>query len=285
MSKTKVFWLSFVLTLAVLVPMYLAVYAYGSATNGAAAAEKAQSGVWVAQATAADAKTVLVMSGSGTAQTAESYTLVRFDALKNKISVASMPPETIVLVSGSPVTLAQAVDSAGPSQAAAALQETLNIPVDNYLFATPAMLWQMAEAFGNVQLRLGNYVSTEALAALGLATPGSETQTLSPRLFAQVLAGDVPRDKLYLLRARGYAAFLTAGQGLLKSTLPATVRANSTKIATNLTAADLYDYERALQFLDRQQPTFHADAMPGAWAGTRYELAQEATAFATEYFT
>ncbi|MEG2930384.1 MAG: hypothetical protein RR825_01235 [Ruthenibacterium sp.] len=286
MTKSKVFWLSFFGTLAVLVPLYLAVFAYGSATTGSRAAQQEKSGIWVAQATDADAQTVLVMTGGNTAQTAESYTLVRFDAYKNSIAVASMPPQTVVLIGGSPVTLAQAVQSAGPSQAVAALTETLNIRIDNYLFATPKILWQTAEAFGSVMLRLGNYLDANALAALGLTEAKGNMQAVSPRLFAQILAeGNLAPEKLSALRARGYAAFLAAGHGRLKAVLPRAVRVNSTALATNLTAVQLYDYERTLQFLDQQEPAYIAEAMPGTWRGARFELNEESAAFVQAAFS
>ncbi|MEG1011847.1 MAG: hypothetical protein RSE54_08275 [Ruthenibacterium sp.] len=286
MTRGRAFWLSFFGTLAVLVPLYLAVFAYGSATTGARAAEKEKSGVWVAQATAADAQTVLVMTGGGTAQTAECYTLVRFDAYQNRIAVASMPPQTVVLIGGSPVTLAEAVQSAGPSQAVAALTETLHLCVDNYLFAAPKTLWQTVEAFGNITLRLPQYLERDAMAALGLTEVGGETQAVSPRLFAQILAeGNLAPEKLSALRARGYAAFLAAGHGRLKAVLPRAVRVNSTALATNLTAAQLYDYERTLQFLDQQEPAYIAEAMPGTWRGARFELNEESAAFVQAAFS
>lgn len=291
MSKIKVFWISFAATMLVVLPLYLLAFALDAATGGARPTENSQSAIWVAQATAADAYTVLVMSGSGGAQTAEHYTLVRFDAYKNGVSVCSLPPETVVLSGGKPVTLADTVTSAGPAQATAALAETLAIPVDNYLYASPKFLWQTAEAFGNIQMRLGGYASAQTLTALGLDAATGDMQAVSPRVFAQVLAamyeqGGAQREQMYALRAHGYLLFLAAGHGGLKTTLPDAVRSGSNAIATNLTATQLYDYTRALQFLDRQEPTYTAEAMPGTWErnGKRFELNEEAIVFAAKYF-
>ena len=64
MSKRKAFWYSFLLSLAVIVPLYLAVFALG--LTRAKPAEKKQQGIPIAQPTVSDHKTVLVMTGSET---------------------------------------------------------------------------------------------------------------------------------------------------------------------------------------------------------------------------
>lgn len=284
MSRKKAFWLSFFITLAVLLPIYAAVILYGT-VRGAKPADTAQSGVWVAQAKRSDAQTVLVMTGAGTAQTADTFALVRFDAYNERLCVATLPPETIVLIGGAPYTLTECVQSAGPSQAIAALRETLGIEVNHYLFAAPRTLWSIAEQYGTVRLPLSSYLSDEALTALHMtADDGAQTQTLTPRMLAEALqSGYAAGDTLCTLRAKGYAAFLAAGAGRLADTLPQSVRTNSSRLATNISATELYDYERTLQFLDKRQPDIISQALPGTWAGERYELNDESVAFAVRY--
>ena len=285
MLKKRAFWFSFFASLAVLCPLYLAVLAYSTLTQGTKPVDTAQSGIRIVQPTAKDQKTVLVMTGDNTAQQPTSFVLVHFNALENAITALSMPPQTVVLVEGKPVTLAQAVESAGPSQGVAALAQTLEVTIDNYLFASPATLWQTVESFGTMQVRLGEYLKTKELQDLQLALPGTEMQSLTPRMLAQILGSSVLSEKVRLqLRAVGYAECLEVGVSLLESTLPESVRRNSAKLATNITATQLYDYERVLRFLDKQQPLCRGAVLPGTFtAQDQYELTQTATQMAQNY--
>lgn len=285
MTNKKAFWLSFALSAAVIVPAYLALLAYQLVTPSVAA-DTPQTDVPVVFPTVRDDKTVLVMTGEGTAQTAETYALVRFDALHRRITATSLPPQTVVLVEGAPVTLEQAVASAGPTQGMRALEETLGVSVDNYLFAQPETLCSMAESLGTAQLRLRAYVPTDALARLALEVDGVDAMYLSPRLFAEVMtSGEVPDEALCELRARGYAAFLAAGRRVLGA-LPDEVRSNSTSLATDLTATELYDYERLFGFLASGEDIApEAEALPvtETSAGT-YELTEDSVQAAQRLF-
>lgn len=283
MSKRKAFWFSFLLSLAVIVPLYLAVFALG--ITRAKPAEQKQQGIPIAQPTVSDHKTVLVMTGSATAQTPDTYALVYFDALRSKISVVTFPKETIVLTGGQAGTLAQAVEKAGPSQGVAALSETLEISVDNYLFASPETLCRMTEGLGNASLALGEYLTQEQIGNLQLVVEGTQTQVLSPRLLTEILAsGEVSQKVRYELRAAGYRAFLQAGSETLANVLPDAVRKNSTKLATNITATEIFDYERIFDFLGKEPPQCSASTLPGKWTGETYELDENSVAEAQQIF-
>ena len=75
MSKKKAFLLGFCLTLAVLVPVYLAVCAYSLSRT--APVEQKQQGVPVIQPLSTDARTLALMTGEDGPQT---FVLIRFDA-------------------------------------------------------------------------------------------------------------------------------------------------------------------------------------------------------------
>ncbi|MEG1447303.1 MAG: LCP family protein [Ruthenibacterium sp.] len=281
MSKTKAFWLSLGGTLAILIPLYLMAMAW--TLTRVQPTDKPQQGVPIAQPTRADAKTVLILTGAKTAQTADTYVLVSFDALKNKVAVAALPQQTVVQIDGTQTTLREAAERAGPSQCVAALMETLNIPIDNYLFGTPETLCKIAEPLGNIKLPLGDYLTEEALGQLRLSVPGVQTHTLSPRLFVEILAsgqlGDAPCNTL---REDGYLAFLQADTALLAQVLPDAVRKNSAALATNITATQIYDYARIFDFFAKEQPQYSALAMPGHFTHEHYLLDADATKIATE---
>ena len=280
MTGKRVFWISFGLSLAVVVPAYLALFAYQLVTPSVAA-DTPQTDIPVVFPTVQDDRTLLVMTGGGTAQTAQTYALVRLDALHGRIAVATLPRDTVVLRDGAPVALCDAVQSAGPTQGLRSLEETLGVTIDNYLFASPETLWSIAEVLGTARIRLSSYISGDALERLALSVDGVDELTLSPRLFAEVLASDeLTDDTACELRAYGYAAFLAAGQRSLAA-LPDAVRMQSRSIATDLTATQLYDYERLLNFLqDANSMAYTAAPLP-VTRGTACELDASAAEMAT----
>ena len=139
MSRAKAFWLGLGCTLAVLLPIYLAVAAV--IFTRSAPADTVQSGVPIAQPTLGDEKNFLLMTGP---EQPETFVLLRFDALEGNLCSVAIPGETVVLVNGRPATLADAAEQAGPAQAAAALMETLDIEIDNYLYCTADRLVDLA---------------------------------------------------------------------------------------------------------------------------------------------
>ena len=281
MSKTKAFWLSLCATLAVLVPLYC--MAMALTITRVQPTDTPQQGVPIAQPTRADAKTVLVLTGAKTAQTADTYVLLHFDALQNKVAVAALPQQTQVQIDGKTSTLRAAAERAGPSQCVAALEQTLGIVIDNYLFAAPETLCKIAEGLGNIKLSLRDYLTEEAIGQLRLSVSGVQTQTLSPRLFAEVLASEQLGDaQCNTLREDGYLAFLQADTTLLAAVLPAAVRKNSPALATNITATQIYDYARIFDFFAKEQPQYSALALPGRFTQDLFLLDADATKIATD---
>ena len=285
LTNKKAFWLSFALSAVVIIPAYLALLAYQLVTPSVAA-DTPQTDIPVVFPTVQDDKTVLVMTGEDTAQTAQTYVLVRIDGLHRRIAAASFPADTVVLVDGAPVALSKAVASAGPTQGIRALEETLGIDIDNYLFASPQTLWTMAETLGTARMRLGAYLPTETLAELSLEVDGVRDLYLSPRLFAETLnSAALEEQTMCALRAHGYAAFLAAGRGQLEAFVQE-VRANSISLATDLTATQLYEYERLAGFLadgDDIPPEACALETRRAADGT-YELTEQAAIDAGRLF-
>ena len=179
MSRAKAFWLGLGCTLAVLLPIYLAVAAV--IFTRSAPADTVQSGVPIAQPTLGDEKNFLLMTGP---EQPETFVLLRFDALEGNLCSVAIPGETVVLVNGRPATLADAAEQAGPAQAAAALMETLDIEIDNYLYCTADRLVDLAAGFGTARIPLANYMTPEALGQLQLNIPGVQTVSLTPQMLA-----------------------------------------------------------------------------------------------------
>ena len=278
--KLKAFFIALFGTLAVIIPIYLAAAAVMMTRS--APVDTVQSGIPIAQPTAGDARTFLLMTGP---KQPETFVLLRFDARAGEVCTAALPGEAVMLVDGQPLTLTEAAEQAGPAQAAAAIEETLSIEVDNYLYCTADALVELTKNFGTARILLSNSLSVDALAELRLTVPGVDTVTLTPRMFADVLSADAAEPDLQtLLRAEGYLAFLRVGSETLAGNVPDALRAALAKSSTNLTAVELYDYERIFGFLAKDPPQYRAGVIPGTWSRGRYELAENAPAVAASYF-
>ena len=280
MRKLKAFFCSLFGTLAVIVPIYLAAAAVMMTRT--APVDTAQSGIPIAQPATGNARTFLLMTGPTQPET---FVLLRFDARLGEVCTAALPGETVMLAGGQPLTLAEAAEQAGPAQAAAAIEETLSLEVDNYLYCTADTLVELTKDFGTARSPLSNYLPADALAELRLSVPGVDTVTLTPRMFADVLAANAAEPDLQtLLRAEGYLAFLRVGAETLAETVPDALRAALADSSSNLTAVELYDYERIFGFLFKEPPQYRAGVIPGTWSRGRYELAENAPAVAASYF-
>lgn len=271
MSKKKAFLLGFCLTLAVLVPVYLAVCAYSLSRT--APVEQKQQGVPVIQPLSTDARTLALMTGEDGPQT---FVLIRFDAYEGRITTAALDAQTVVLCGGQGMTLLEIAQQMGPAGVTAALEETLGAPVDNYIYCTPQRLASLTENFGSAQLKLTNYMTSEALGELQLSVPGVNGLTLSTQVLRETLAAQaLSRDAQTLLRAQGYLAFARAACGRLEQKGTNALRAAVAKDSTDITAVQLYDYQRIFKFLDKIVPEARALTFPGRWNGDRYELSSD----------
>ncbi len=280
MKKLKAFLWALFGTLAVIVPIDLAAVAM-MMTRGAPV-DVAQSGIPIAQPTAGDARNFLLMTGP---EQPETFVLLRFDAHRQEVCTLALPGEAVMLVDGQPVSLREAAAQAGPAQAASAIEETLGVEVDHYLYCTADALATLAEPFGTARIPLSNYLPADALAELRLSLPGIDAVTLTPRMLGEVLAADAAEPDLQtLLRAEGYLAFLRVGGEQLSQSVPDALRAALGQSSTNLTAVELYDYERIFGFLAKETPQYRAGTLPGTWVRGRYELAENAPAVAASYF-
>ncbi len=284
MTKTKIFWLTFVCTVAIFLPIYLLSYAFTNAQNSTQpqTVTEQQSDILITNPTPDDVHTILLMIGTGTADTADAYMLVHFYALINVICVTSMPPQSVVLIGEYVMTLKQALAKAGASNGAAALSQTLGIQVTDYAFASPNILSDIAQIFGNVTLMLDNYISEEVLTQLGFVHTQSQRYTVSPEYFNDILQmQSISQQNIHELRSLGYSAFLAAGHGRLSDIITGAISQNSKNMATNITATKLFNYERTLTFIDKQQPTYHAMAMPGDYSANeeRFELNEQSVEF------
>lgn len=250
MTGKKAFWLSFALTLGILVPLYAAALFLGSAqldgTDAAAAGEGV--GIAVRRPDAQDAKNLLL----AVRQEGENswFVLLRFDALQGKVCVMPLPGDLALPEAEGPKTLAEQDAYAGPGMAALGLEQLLGIKLDHYLSIERDALIELGQQMGNVSVDL-QWSELE-----GLSLPEGETSrlVLSASAAAELL-GQAQAQGLdpAPLRARLYSAFLLVGMDRLNTILPDFLRSEGA-FSTSILATDIYDYQRILDYLALLQP-------------------------------
>ena len=183
MKGTKLFWRSMLLSLAVIVPFYLVVAVYGM--SRATPVQEARTDVPITHPTSTDAKTLLVMTGQ---EEPEHFVLIRFDAMENRVVTMAVPGELAVPGTNGQESLVQAVQKAGPAQAAQLVYQVLGVPVSDYVYCDADTLAELTSGLGNTRMSLANYMSAATLGELQLSIPGVGNMTLNTQLLAQVLA-------------------------------------------------------------------------------------------------
>lgn len=268
MTKRKAFFVGFALTLAVLVPIYLTVI-FVILTRTAPAETKKQ-GIPIRGPMAGDAKTILIMTGE---DEPKEFVLLRFDALNKKISAAALAPETVVLANGKAISLSDAAAQAGPAQASFCLSETLGIKIDHYLYSGPQQMITITKDFAPAHLPLMQYLTKDAVQELNLDFSGVQTLAFTPKMFSDVLhqCHATPAARV-MLRTEGYLDFLRANPDALAEDLPDAVRRELGRLSSNLSATDIFDYERIFGFLQRETPDYQPVSLPGKWNSRRFEF-------------
>lgn len=281
-SGPRAFWLSFFLTLAILMPL-LGAFVFYSAWQERASepAARSQSGVPVQRPTSANDLTVLV----AVAAEEPAFLLVRLNAIDAAVTLCPVPAESVLLGPGGTVLLADSYASAGPARAAQLLGGTLNITIDRYLAITPGSLGQVWGDLEDPRVNLTGLLEQSELESLGLSE--SPVLALAPEEATAFIATlDLPVAREARLRGAVWQAALRQQLEELPTALPAGLRSVSGSLLTDLSAADLYDLADTLTWLAKENAEVTAETVPGRYdkESRRYDFAQDSIAFATRLF-
>lgn len=281
----KAFWLSFFLTLAILVPLLGGFVLYGLWQQGTAApAQIAQSGVPVGSPTQENDHTLFV----AVAAEQPGFVLLRLDGVNNVIRVCPVPAASVVSAPSGPTLLRDSYQSAGPGRAAELLSQTLNIQIDRYLAIAPASLGTAWNGMEPPRVNLTGLLEPQELAALGLSE--DPVVSLAPEsaseFLAKLAAEGVPPARLERVRGAVWDAALRQQLPSLSTTLIEGLRKASSTLLSDLTVTDLYDIQDTLNWLARQQAQVEVEVIPGRWgdAGDRYEFTEDSMASASGWF-
>ena len=179
----KAFWLSFFLTLAILIPLLGGFVLYGLWQRSTAApAQIAQSGVPIGSPTQENDHTLFV----AVAAEQPGFVLLRLDGVNNIIRVCPVPAASVVSAPSGPTLLRDSYASAGPGRAAELLSQTLNIQIDRYLAIAPASLATAWNGMEPPRVNLTGLLEPQELAALGLSE--DPVVSLAPESASEFLA-------------------------------------------------------------------------------------------------
>ncbi len=279
MTGKKAFWISFALTLGILVPLYAAALFLGSTqldgTDMAAAGEGV--GLAVRRPDAGDAKNLLlaVREGEETA-----FVLLRFDALQGKACVMPLPGDLLLDAEDGPRTLQQQDAYAGPGVASLELAQLLGVKVDHYLSIDRDALVALAQQMGNISLD----PSWDELEGVSLPEGEGGRLVLSASAADELMRrAEAEGADLPALRARLYSEFLLVGMDRLNTIIPDFLRGEGS-FSTSILATDIYDYQRILDYLALLQPEMRFAAPGTAPAEGGCALTEEAAEQVGEMF-
>ena len=248
----RAFWLSFWVTLAVLIPLIAAVGILGAMQGqGAQPARKEQSGIPERRDGARYTGSWLVALAGPQPE----FMLLRMDAPGGQILLAALPGSTR-LQGG---TLAQCYADAGPARAKIRLEQELHLPVQHYLAITPENLVRAMGELAPARVNLTRLLPQEQLEALG-----GPVQEFCAATAAEFLARQPQGSKgQSALRCAVWEAFVRQDLEQLPQVVPDGLRRVSSTLLTDLTALDLYALEEGLQWLADASARVEPLELPG----------------------
>ena len=250
MTRAKAFWVSALVTLFCLLPLYLLLVGgqvFGSET---ARAEAGAEEVPRLTAKQTDSLTLLLVTEGEKPGAA----LVRLDAWQKRAECLVLPSDTLLpRADGGEEPLSDCLASAGPLQLNAALERLTGSRCEKYLELDADALAGVFEAVTPI-VNWNSLGKVEDLALLRrFAFNGGEGTVSSGTAAALVRRSEADAAQLAALRASLYGAFLEEGLPVLTQPVLGLLRAEDTPL-TDLSAVDLYGVERLLTLLAADLP-------------------------------
>ena len=277
MTRAKAFWLSALVTLFCLLPLYLLLVGGQVFGSEAAQAEAGKEDVPKLTAGAADSLTLLLAVRGETPGAA----LVRLDAWQGRADCLVLPSDTLLpRADGEEETLADCLAAAGPLQLNAALERLTGSRCEKYIELDADTLAGVFESVTPL-VNWNSLGKVEDLALLRrFAFNGGEGTVSSGTAAVLVRRSEADAAQLAALRASLYGAFLEEGLPILKEPVLALLRSDDAPL-TDISAVDLYGVERLLTLLAADLPPVTAavpDTVVEDGAEKKNAAAQDETA-------
>ena len=273
----KSFWAAFLLTAVVLIPFIAGTLLWVQVRQDRAdRVSRSQSGVRIVTPTTKHQHTLLLAVPG---EEALALVLARLDAPANRLQLAVIPAEGVVLAGQQPMTLAQAYEGAGPARVTQLLQETLDLSIDGYLAITADQLGKALGSADHLRVGLSGALTEQQLTIAGLEGDAADYTAKSGHdllIGLQTLVDDGQLSAAALGQARAalWDAALRQNLERLPATLPEGLRQVSDRTLTSLAAQDYYLLAETLEFLANQKAAPTAGLLPGQWnaAEAKYEF-------------
>ncbi|MEA4911047.1 MAG: hypothetical protein VB092_00340 [Oscillospiraceae bacterium] len=153
-AKFRDFFKGFFITLAVLVPLYAGVFAVQLNKRTAAAQESAADPFEKVPVSAARSYNLLFLVRDSVGDRLMTATVLRFDVTDGRVVAADVPNTAVLLESKQPRTISEIFAGKGALGAAAALRDTLGIPLSGYICLDTQGLAALVDALGEFSFSL-----------------------------------------------------------------------------------------------------------------------------------
>lgn len=269
------FWVAFGLTILVMVPGMAAVWAASSMNKEPAAESK--SGIPIRLPDENHQTTILAV----VVDEDPAFMLVRLDAVNEAFFLGAIPAESVVRAGAENQTVGECYAAAGPARVTRLLTDTLGIPIDRYVAATPDTWQDILEDAGTVRVGLNGALTEAQRKEAGLAEDAESWTVTGAHRFLQHLtqmnSALLPPPTVALARATLWQGWARQKLDLLPALLPEGLKHYSDKLLTDLTGTELISLEQNLEFLSNSEMQPESGVLPGKWNGEthRYEFNEE----------
>ena len=279
-SPTKVFWLSFLSSMAILLPLYATVYFSETIIpRHSVGVAEPQSGISIDAPSLNDSRNIFVVIEDKSPR----FMLLRFDAWQERIAISFLRDDMLLLGDdGSLVSLQSGFEYAGPGYVAGLLSGTLSIDIDDYIKLSTESVIELGEEIGPIKF------SKEliAKAGAGTLTAADGTAAMSASTLATFLTlFPIEKDVSDEFYGEVYSLFMQASIDRLGTLFSELLTANTAGFSTDITATEIYDYQRLLGFFAEKNPKIEYMVFDGVVEDTGFALGENSVSTAERYFS
>ena len=218
----------------------------------------------------ADALTVLFMGGTQPEDAPGIFVLARFDPAQKRIALVVLPAQTGVWNNGAQEALAQVYRYGGADYVRQALQKTLGLPIDRYVWVGAADFLKIAPLIGTVELELTRAMTlNKSGAELHM---GAGRQLLDGSKALALLRAAVGRDREAAPENLAEQLLAELVNQRIDIALAASVdnifRQIVNTVRTDITYMDYHERKQAAAWLAQSRtPPAHVLTAQGVWQG------------------
>ena len=283
MSRVRAFWLSFLLSAGIVIPLLgCVVLMQGKRMKEQqeqqVEAGTAVQGVPIALATPDDHIACLAVVET---EQEPIFLLIGLDAVQDRVAVLGFPSQTVILSPQGSSTLGEECVQAGPGRAAQLLSDTLQLEIPYYLLVDANTLASAATDWQAVTVNLSGYNIDGVSAQVGKAPVCMLVAEQAVSLLDEWKLQNAARSDMM---ANMMGEFLLSAILNQPTAVADALRDCSSKMLTTLTSQEFLKIDRICGLMNKTEPEFLPQRLAGSMNGTRFELNEESVALVQELF-